>query len=99
MLLGLKRYDKDIKNVYLVATAPDRRRFIDKTLLEYGVKREYKIIDLFHQNGFVYEKGITKEIDGIKLHPQYEAKAYAWLEQVKLTGKTIFWIVGAKPRR
>ena len=99
VLLGLKRYNKDIENVYLVSTAPNRKAFIDKTLIEYGAERSYTIIDFFHQSGFVYEKGITKSINGIKLHPQYEAKAYAWLEQADLKGETIFWIVGAKPMR
>lgn len=100
IILGIHQYKKHVKKIYLIATAPSRRNLIDKTLRMYGIEQEYKIIDLFHQKGFKYEKGLNEKIDGIKLHPQYEAKAYRWIkENLPINERNLLWIVGSKPEK
>lgn len=95
VLIGLKQYNKKVKNIYLVCTAPDRTELIKKNVgnIPFAVHR----IDLFHQKGFKYENGLTEYIEGIKLHPNYEAKSFNWIKQANLNGKTLLWIVGSKP--
>lgn len=99
ILVGLEKYHKKVGHVYLVATAPNRRKFITKNLEEYGLRHDFEIIDMYHSNGFVYERGVQAELDGIKLHPNYEAKTYTWLRSAGLKGDTLLWIVGSKPMR
>lgn len=104
VLLGLNKYNKNVKNIHLVGTAPNREKFIKDTLKKYGCK-QYNIIyhDLFKRKGFVYEKGINVVYENIKLHPQYEAKAFSCLYyEIGLdlhNEKNLFWIVGAKPTK
>lgn len=99
VMIGLKRYGKRVKTVHLVATAPDRRQFIHKTLDAYGADREFEYHDLFHQPGFVYEKGQRAAWGDVRLHPHYEAKTMRWFKTSGLpTFGTLFWIVGAEPR-
>lgn len=100
ILLGLQKFNKKVKNIYLVATAPNRDKLIKNTLFLYGIFPEYTIIDLFHTPRFHYEDELIEHIDGIQLHPNYEAKAYNWLKNNidYKREKTLLWIVGAKPK-
>jgi len=100
VLLGLAKYKKQVKNIYLVATAPDRQKLINKNLSANNVIAKYTIIDLFHQKDFKYETKLYKSFDGIDLHPNYEAKTFNWLEQNIDYNKesTLLWIVGAEPK-
>lgn len=99
VMLGLQKYNKKPKNIYLIATAPSRKELIDKVLKENNIKIEYKIIDLFHEKGFKYEKRLEMEHDGIIFHPNYEAKAYNWLiNNLDINKeKTLLWVVGCEP--
>ena len=98
VMIGLKQYNKKVKNIHLVATAPDRRPFIHKTLTEYGADRDFEYHSLFHTKGFQYEKSAKAIWGGIRLHPHYEAKTMQWLMQSGLRlSDTLFWIVGAEP--
>lgn len=106
VLIGLKKFNKKIKNIYLVDTAPNRLERIKKNLLNYNIKCDdefnIKVCDLFNRNGFQYEKGIKVIYKGIKLHPQYEAKTFNWLYNESgidlKNNKTLFWIVGSEPK-
>lgn len=100
VLLGLAKYKKQVRNIYLVATAPDRQKLINKNLSANNVIAKYTIIDLFHQKDFKYETKLYKSFDGIELHPNYEAKTFNWLEQNIDYNKesTLLWIVGAEPK-
>lgn len=99
VMIGLHRYGKKVKNVHLVATAPDRRESIHATLQEYGADREFHYHDLFHTKGFAYEKQATAVWAGIRLHPNYEAKTMQWFVKSGLPlVNTLFWVVGAEPR-
>ena len=72
---------------------------IDEIISKNNIKINYEIIDLFHEKGFKYEKGLNENIDGIKLHPNYEAKTYNWLKNNidYKKEKTLLWIVGCEP--
>ena len=100
VLLGLAKYRKKVKNIYLVATAPNRQKLINKNLSLNNMYREYTIIDLFHQKGFKYEDKLYKSFDGIDFHPNYEAKTFNWLENNidYKKEKTLLWVVGAEPK-
>lgn len=100
VLLGLAKYNKTVKNIYLVATAPNREKLINTNLSLNNLYREYKVIDLFHEKGFKYESKLYKSFDNIELHPNYEAKTFNWLiNNIDYhKEKTLFWIVGAEPK-
>lgn len=98
VMIGLHRYGKNVHNVHLVATAPDRRSFIHDNLKKYGADRNFLYHDLFHQRGFSYEKAAAATWGGIRLHPHYEAKAMQWFIRSGLPpDRTLFWITGAEP--
>lgn len=103
ILIGLQKFNKHVKKVYFVATAPSREKAIEETIKEHKINIEYEIIDLFHRKGFVYEDGRYADIKGLILHPNYEAKAYLWLVNEtninRKNNKTLFWIVGSKPTK
>lgn len=100
VLLGLKRYKKNVGRIVLVATAPNRRELIDRNLAKNGASASYEIADLFHQKGFKYEKGLTETIGDLKLHPNYEAKTFNWIKRnIDRSEKTLLWNVGVKPMR
>lgn len=98
VMIGLHKFGKMVKNVHLVATAPDRRAFIHANLKQYGADRDFHYHSLFHTPGFVYEKGAKAVWGGLTLHPHYEAKTMQWFIQSGLNpSDTLFWIVGAEP--
>jgi 1-aminocyclopropane-1-carboxylate deaminase/D-cysteine desulfhydrase-like pyridoxal-dependent ACC family enzyme len=98
VLAGIKQYRKQVRNVHLVATAPDRRQMIHKALQKYGADRDFHYHDLFHTRGFSYEEPFCSIWGGIKLHPNYEAKTMAWFVGSGLRPEeTLFWITGAEP--
>lgn len=104
ILIGLKKYNKKVNKIHLVNTAPDRQNKIRNNLEKYNINYDdfdIEIHDLFGMKNFQYEKGINVVYKGIKLHPQYEAKAFSWLyykSGIDITNnKNLFWIVGSKP--
>lgn len=101
VFLGLARFRKQVDNIWLVCTAPDRSKLINGICKKHHISLNYRRIDLFHQKGFAYEKGLERYCDGIWLHPNYEAKAYDWLTRnIEARGKdTLLWCVGSKPMR
>lgn len=99
VMIGLHQFRKRVKNVHLVATAPDRRAFIHENLKKYGADRDFHYHSLFHTPGFLYEKGAKAVWGGLTLHPHYEAKTMQWFNQSGLNpSDTLFWVVGAEPR-
>lgn len=98
VMIGIKRYRKYVKNIHLVATAPDRQKIIHETLRQHGADREFHYHDLFHTPGFLYEKREKATWAGIELHPNYEAKTMRWFASSGLDPSgTLFWVVGAEP--
>ena len=97
VFIGLNQYHKNVKNVHLVATAPDRQAFIHGLLKD--ADRQFFYHDLYGSPGFVYEKGVQCSWGGLKLHPHYEAKTMQWFKGSGIDpARTLFWIVGAEPR-
>lgn len=94
ILLGLEKYRKKVKEVHLVATAPNREEKIKK----YS-NAKYFMHDLFHEKNFAYEKGEHVIYNGIRLHPLYEAKTFKEMLKNNVdmkNGKNLLWIVGAE---
>lgn len=96
ILIGLHMNNIKVKNIHLVATAPDRRELIKKLTSRYGAFREVEYHSLYHTKGFRYEDQAFEHIGGVVLHPNYEAKAYRWYRHSDI-GESVFWITGAKP--
>ena len=100
VMLGLHEYKKKVGEIVLVATAPNRKKLIDSVLDARGIKLNYSIVDLFHQNGFSYEVGEHAQIGDIVLHPNYEAKTFRYMKKNMREGESyLLWNVGVKPMR
>lgn len=98
ILIGLHRYGVNVESVHLVATGPDRRKLIKSITEKHGAFRHIEYHDV-NNNGMLYDKGVNARIGDIRLHPNYEAKAYLWYKASGLKDEdTVFWITGAKPR-
>ena len=109
VLYGLVKHGKQVNQVWLLGTAPNRKnKVIDRlaTLaMNTGVKCwniHFNYIDLY-ADGMTYEKRVEGvQYAGIKMHPTYEAKSFQWLlknqENIGVKGKNnCFWIVGSEP--
>lgn len=101
VLYGISIYNKNIKNVYAYAIAPNRlekiQKYRDLIYFEQGVVLpidRIRYIDYFSEVGYNYNQSIRESIGNIALHPKYEAKTYHWLKKNPLNGSTLFWIVG-----
>lgn len=101
IIVGLHKFHKKVKKIYLVCTAPNRDKLIQGTIKRYGIKQSYTMVDLFHLKGFKYEVGVKESLGDIEFHPNYEAKAYRWLKNNLnyKEQKTLLWIVGSKPMK
>ena len=105
VLYGLKKYSKKIDNIWLLGTAPNRKRKVEERLNDLTIQTgincwdsSFNYIDLFG-SGVSYEKAI-KDVSwgGINFHPHYEAKSWVWFgDNLRLNNKTLFWIVGSEP--
>ncbi len=105
ILLGLKKYNKKVKNVWLIGTAPNREKKIRDRLATLSILLNLDLWNLpFHYvdlyvNGLKYEDQVKAHLsDGSELHPHYEAKAYQWMQdnpQLFEGQKNVFWIVGS----
>lgn len=99
IIIGIEKYRKNVKNIHLISTAFDRRERINSTLRRFGVRRNFIYHDLFHASGFSYNKKQEMRVGGIKLHPQYEAKAMKYIIEHRLsTENALFWVTGAEPK-
>lgn len=102
ILYGIALYNKDVKNVFAYAIAPNRiekiQKYRDLIFMQKGVLLpldKLRYVDYFKQVGYNYNKSVYEKIGDIELHPKYEAKTFHWLKQKQLDGKTLFWIVGS----
>lgn len=104
ILYGISKYQKKVHRIWVIGTAPNRRNKILDRLISLQfftgvqVKSNFEYIDLFAK-GLAYETAYEEYIPGgVELHPLYEAKAYRWMRESKLQGKTCFWVVGSLPK-
>jgi len=91
ILRGIKKYRKEVKNIYVVhISGEDREKKIKE--IEDGVPYEYIM-----GTGYKYSKKVKLNVvDGFELDYIYEAKAYDWMmHHLDLRNeKTLFWCVG-----
>lgn len=100
VLIGFKRFNKHVKRVHLVATAPNRERFIHSTLDKYRADRDVIYHSLFDRKDFMYEKREYFLYKGIIFHPNYEAKMMKWFVNSDInSNKILLWITGAEPTK
>jgi 1-aminocyclopropane-1-carboxylate deaminase/D-cysteine desulfhydrase-like pyridoxal-dependent ACC family enzyme len=103
VLYGLQKYHKNVQEVWLLGTAPNRERKVRTRLfdLELHTKvpcrnAKFHYIDLYAE-GMTYDKEIKGvHCEDIDFHKHYEAKTYPWVRE-NLKGKICFWIIGAMP--
>lgn len=104
VIYGVKKHNKNVKNIWLIGNAPNRIKKIKDRLVTLQmfskignlVSREFNYVDLYNQ-GVKYEDEVKIVLEnGLELHPNYEGKAYAWFLKNKelFIGKTLFWIIG-----
>jgi len=91
ILRGIKKYGKEVKNVYVVhISGKDREKKINS--IEAHVPYEYIM-----GTGYKYSQKVKLNVvDGFELDYIYEAKAYDWMmHNLDLRNeKTLFWCVG-----
>ena len=98
IIIGIEQYHKNVENIVLITTAPDRIDRINNIIKQYNIIRQFTIIDLYHSEGFNYDKRQPFTFDNIILHPQYEAKTLkAFLNSDLTKENSLFWIVGSEP--
>jgi 1-aminocyclopropane-1-carboxylate deaminase/D-cysteine desulfhydrase-like pyridoxal-dependent ACC family enzyme len=106
LLLGLSRDSKNLRELRTIGIGPDKRDWTRARLKVMGVDIERLPFKWTHHS--LHDTGYSKysdhfkgeQIDGIALHPVYEAKAWRYLRQnapLKMDGSEAFWIVGSAP--
>jgi 1-aminocyclopropane-1-carboxylate deaminase/D-cysteine desulfhydrase-like pyridoxal-dependent ACC family enzyme len=109
IMYGLKKYNKDVKNIWLVGTAPNRIKKVKDRLVTLQmfskignlVSREFNYVDLYGQGVKYEDREEDMFIGDVQCHPHYEAKVFKWLLTdapfiFKQEQKILFWIVGSE---
>jgi 1-aminocyclopropane-1-carboxylate deaminase/D-cysteine desulfhydrase-like pyridoxal-dependent ACC family enzyme len=98
ILLGIVKYNKKVKNIYIVGIAPNREIQIRKRLIQLSEYSDldlravkFNYIDLQKMAKRVFK---SASVGNIILHSHYEAIAYRWFENRDFKGDTLFWIIG-----
>ena len=101
ILIGIQRYNKKVKNIYSVCVGPTR----EKKVAEYFKKVYNQEVSQFSPFKMIahkspYSKGYDVKVNGEYIDDIYEAKAYDWMKKNVnyLNEKTLFWLVGKRPR-
>jgi 1-aminocyclopropane-1-carboxylate deaminase/D-cysteine desulfhydrase-like pyridoxal-dependent ACC family enzyme len=93
ILLGIKKFNKKVKNVIGIQIAG-----YDRTTTIQNLIKEDLPYKLLLSKDFPYSKKVKHRVDGINLDPLYEAKAYDYMVKYMLNDidkkKVLFWIVG-----
>lgn len=100
ILYGIEKFKKKVGDIYLVGTAPNREKKIIAELEGMNVNPKIKYIDYFGM-GVAYSAKYKYVWGGIRMHPNYEGKAFHFLlNNVDYKNeKTLLWIVGKEPTR
>lgn len=98
ILIGLKKYNVNVKNVVGVQIAGyDRRKTINNYLNNYALFDDFNY-QLRLAKDFTYSKFVSEKIENIDLDPIYEGKAWYYMRNTmknELKNKKVaFWIVG-----
>jgi hypothetical protein len=105
VLLGLSRDPKNIHTLFAMQIGPDKREWTKERMRVMGVdmdKLPFRIkYYSLHDTGYAkYTDKFKEELEGIPLHPVYEAKMWRWLKAnypLPRDNKSMFWIVGGTP--
>lgn len=110
VLLGLKKFNKKVKNIHSICVGPTREKHMkryENELLKASGDLVWEREDSLNLNEFAmhahkapYGKSHTYEVNGNYIDDIYEGKAYQWmLDNVDTKNeKTLFWCVGKRPR-
>lgn len=98
ILLGLKKYNKKVKNIYIVQVAGyDRTETISKIIYNDNIDLDIPEYNFIKYTKHQYHHKLkTKITDEFVLDNIYESKAYDWLlDNIDYKNeKTLFWVVG-----
>lgn len=96
IIYGLSKYGIKYNKIYLFAVGPNREALIRgfASDINFDLKMEY--IDLFNTIGFDYNKRLNITYNGVRLHPNYEAKAFNALQKRYKLDNPIFYINGSE---
>lgn len=105
VLLGLSRDPKNVHTVFAMEIGPNKREWTRERMAVMGVDIDKLPFRLkyysLHETGYAkYTDKFKETLEGIPLHPVYEAKMARWLkDNYPLThdNKALFWIVGGAP--
>lgn len=102
ILIGLKRYDKKVKNIYSICVGPTREKQIAKyfeTVYNDDVTRYNPFQMIAHKAP--YTKGYDFKVNGEYIDDLYEGKAVDWLmKNIDYKNEsTLVWLVGKRPRK
>ena len=107
IIYGLKKYNKNVKTIWLVGTAPNRIKKVKDRLLTLQmfskignlVSHEFNYIDLYGQGVKYEDREENVFLGDVEMHPHYEGKTFKWMRDNligKLKGLMLFWIVGSE---
>lgn len=108
VLFGLAVEERtDVELVVLVGVGPSRWRWLHERLELLEAPRileRARFVDLHGMGAVRYGERVPFSLDGLELHPIYEAKIAAWIEAHPQAcpewrrHETAFWNVGTEPR-
>ena len=103
ILYGLYRYNKHINHIWLIGNGPNRKKKIAERLSQLAFNTgipcwncNFNYMDLF-EHGLKYETRIERCWEGIEFHPNYEGKAFDWIEKNLPNEQVCMWIIGKEP--
>jgi 1-aminocyclopropane-1-carboxylate deaminase/D-cysteine desulfhydrase-like pyridoxal-dependent ACC family enzyme len=101
ILIGLKRYNKKVKRIVSVCVGPTREKKIEGYFNKvYNMNiNEFTPFEMYAHSA-AYSKGFDVQVNGEYIDDIYEGKAHDWMKKNidYKNEKTLFWVVGKRPR-
>lgn len=101
ILIGIKKYNKKVKRIVSVCVGPTREKKIEGYFNDvYGMNiNEFNSFEMYAHKA-PYSKGYDVKVNGEYIDDIYEGKAHHWMvNNVDYKNeKTLFWVVGKRPR-
>ncbi len=103
ILIGLKRYNKKVRNIFSICVGPTREKQVAKylkTVYNDNVENYSPFKMIAHKAP--YSKSYPTTVKGEKIDDIYEGKAFDWLIKNRdintKNDKVLFWVVGSRPQ-
>lgn len=100
ILIGLKRYNKQVSNIYSICVGPTREKQVAsyfKNVYNEDVN-DYPPVQMIAHKA-PYSKSYPTVVNGDLIDDIYEGKAYDWMRKnIPITDKVLFWVVGSRPQ-